>query len=121
MMYTFSIPYPAEKKAKSAWNNEYGLNAYYSGKAWQRRKKDAEFWHWQTIAAAKGCRLCQNPVRISFGFNDRMDIDNHAVIAKMIIDGLKGKVITDDSRRYVQAVEMHFHDEDYIEVVIEDV
>lgn len=114
----FVIPYP---KRKSAWCKKYGLNAYYSGKHWTERKKDAEFWHWQTIAAAKGCRLCQKPVRISFGFNDRMDIDNHAAIAKMIIDGLKGRVITDDSRRYVKAVEMHFHNEDYIEVVIEDV
>ena len=46
----FKIPYPKPASAKVAWNRRYGMNAYYSGKHWAQRKKDAEVWHWMTTA-----------------------------------------------------------------------
>ena len=58
---------------------------------------------------------------ISFFWNDRLDIDNHSVMGKMIVDALKGRLIQDDSRPYLKGVCHYWHDEDYIKVEIEEV
>lgn len=42
MTEKFTIPYPPTKKGKAMWSRQYGMNAYYSGKHWAQRKKDAE-------------------------------------------------------------------------------
>ena len=42
-------------------------------------------------------------------FNDRLDIDNHGAVAKMVIDGMKGWVWPDDSRRYIRALTQEFY------------
>ena len=47
----FNIPYPPTKKGKSAFCRRFGLNAYYSGKHWAQRKKDADELHALTLAA----------------------------------------------------------------------
>ena len=49
----FKIDYPPSKAGKTAWNRRYGLNAYYAGKHWAVRKKDAEYWHTITRAAVR--------------------------------------------------------------------
>ena len=49
----FKIDYPPTKAGKSYWNKRYGLNAYYSGKPWQARKRDADYWHTITLAAIR--------------------------------------------------------------------
>ena len=41
----FEIPYPPTKRGKAAWNKRFGLNAYYAGKHWSQRKRDAEELH----------------------------------------------------------------------------
>ncbi len=124
MTEKFTIPYPPTKKGKTLWNREYGLNAYYSGKPWPLRKNDAEVWHWMTTAAMRKaqCRTTpfDKPVIVRFYWNDNLDIDNHAVMAKMIVDAMKGKIIHDDSRRYFVGVEHYFHDEDYILVAVQE-
>ena len=50
-----------------------------------------------------------------------MDIDNHAIMGKMIVDAMKGRVIEDDNRRWLKSVSHNFHDEDYIQVEIREV
>ena len=50
---TFNIPYPPTKKGKSAFCRRFGLNAYYSGKHWAQRKKDADELHALTLVALK--------------------------------------------------------------------
>ena len=121
----FTIPYPPTQKGKTMWNRRYGLNAYYSGKHWAQRKKDAEVWHWMTTAAMRKakCRTTpfDKPVVVRFCWNDHLDIDNHAVMGKMIVDAMKGTIIHDDSRRYLAGVEHYFHDEDYILVMVREV
>lgn len=120
----FEIPYPPGKK-KSEWTKRYGLNAYYSGKCWQARKADADFWHKlvQKEMDKQEVRRFpyENPVVLTFWFNDRLDCSNHATFVKFIEDGLKGRVIKDDSRKYVTGIEMYFHDEDCIRVVVKEV
>ena len=121
----FEIPYPKTKAGQKQWAKDYGLNAYYAGKHWAARKKDAEFWHTMVRACmgVHGVRLTpfKRPVTIVFRWNDNLDIDNHAAMGKMIVDAMKGRVIEDDSRRWVKGVCQYYHDEDYIEVVVKEI
>lgn len=121
----FKIDYPPTKAGKSAWNRQYGLNAYYSGKHWAVRKKDAEYWHTITRAAVRECikkpTMFENPVVIEMYFNDNLDASNHAAEAKMIEDALKGVLIEDDNRRCVKGLSMLFHNEDFIKVIIREI
>lgn len=114
----FTIPYPPTKAGRSQWAREYGLNAYWAGKHWARRKQDAEYWHSMVRSELRKQgikpRMAAGPVEVSFWWNDRLDIDNHAAMGKMILDALKGTAIADDSRKYVAAVHHWYHNEDYI-------
>lgn len=124
MTEKFTIPYPPTKKGKAMWNRQYGMNAYYSGKHWAQRKNDAETWHMMTRAAMRKahCRRSpfDKPVIVCFYWNDNLDIDNHAVMGKMIVDAMKGSIIHDDNRRYLAGVSHYFHDEDYILVTVRE-
>lgn len=124
MTEKFMIPYPPTKKGKAMWGRQYGMNAYYSGKHWAQRKDDAETWHMMTRAAMRKARCrttpFDKPVYITFFWNDGLDLDNHAVMAKMIIDAMKGSIIHDDNRRYLAGVSHYFHDEDYILVTVRE-
>ncbi len=123
--FEFRIDYPKSKLGKTAWNRQYGLNAYYSGKHWAARKKDAEYWHLLTREAVyRSCkhpRVFDKPVEIIAYFNDNLDCSNHASELKMIEDGLKGILIIDDNKNYVQGISMYFHAENYIKVVVKEV
>lgn len=119
----FDIPYPNTKGGKAQWSKRFGLNAYYSGKVWQARKADADYWHkvvWAELERQKiPKKVYSDPVCIRFWFNDRLDIDNDSIYMKLTIDALKGWIIQDDSKKYVRSVELNCHDEDYILVVVE--
>lgn len=125
MTESFRIYYPKSKAEQKRWAKEYGMNAYYAGKHWSRRNQDAEFWHLITRNALSQQEIrrtpFENPVEISFLWNDRLDIDNHAVMGKMIVDALKGRLINDDNRRWLKGVCHRFHEEDYILVQIKEV
>ena len=120
----FTIDYPQTKAGRKLWAKEYGMNAYYAGKHWSRRKEDAEFWHIMVRKCMdrQGVRRTpfQVPVIVTFRWNDRLDIDNHAVMGKMILDAMKGRVIEDDSRRFVKGVCHYFHDADCISVEVRE-
>lgn len=121
----FTIAYPTTAKERKHWTREYGLNAIYAGKHWTKRQKDSQYWHILVQSALKrqgiGKSLLQGKIKISFMWNDRLDIDNHAYMGKMIIDSLKGWLIEDDNRKHLTAVEHKFHSEDCIRVTIEEV
>ena len=118
----FDISYPPTKSAKTARNKRYGLNAYYSGKHYQARKRDAEELHWIARAAMKKARIKKEfvpwPVEIIFRWNDGRDIDNHAVLGKAFVDAMKGYILPDDSRRYVQRIVHEFWDGNCIRVEV---
>lgn len=122
---SFRIYYPKSKAEQKRWSKEYGVNAYYAGKHWAIRKRDAEYWHLLAISAMNRqeirIRPFEKPVEISFLWNDRLDIDNHAVMGKMIVDAMKGRLINDDNRRWVKGIYHGFHDEDYILIQIREV
>lgn len=50
-----------------------------------------------------------------------MDLDNHAVMGKMIVDALRGLLIQNDNRRWLKGVSHQWHDEDFILVEVEEV
>lgn len=125
MKETIRIDYPATKAEKKRWTQRYGMNAYYAGKHWAQRKQDAEFWHALTREALNRQRArkqpFQKPVTVTFWWNDRLDIDNHAAMGKMIVDALKGRLIEDDNRQCLKGVCHYWHDENYIKIVVEEV
>lgn len=118
MTQKFKIDYP---NPKTLWTKKYSLNRYYSGVHWSVRKKDTDYWHLLTLSAIRCVKPTNKPVILTFYFNDGLDISNHAAIAKMIEDGLKGRIIQDDNRKWVKGHEYYFHDKDYILVEIREV
>lgn len=121
----FLIPYPKTAKERKNWNKWYGLNSIYAGKYWNERKKDSEYWHWLVVAELRRqkvpLKIFERPVKITFFWNDNLDIDNHAYMGKLIADALKGRLITDDNRRFYRSVCHDFHDGDHIRVLMEEV
>ena len=119
------IPYPKTDAGRKEWNKKYSLNAYYSGKPAKLRAEDARYWHALTRASMSRAQVRKRPfdkpVVITMLWNDKLDIDNHAVMGKMIVDGLKGRLIHDDTRRWVKGIEHYWHDEDYIKVIIQEI
>ncbi len=125
MKASFTIPYPKTKAGRTEWNRQYGLNAYYSGKPWQVRRRDAEYWHYIVRSELRRQlpkqAMLNSPVVITFYWNDNLDLSNHSCMAKMIEDALKGVIIEDDSRKHVKGIEHYFHSEDFIKVVVREV
>ena len=121
----FEIEYPPTKKGKAVWNKRFGLNAYYAGKHWNERKRDAEELHWIARAAMKRAgirqKILEKPVKLTFLFDDGLDCSNHAVIVKAVEDAMKGWIIKDDSRKYVKSMTMMFHEGNCICVMVEEV
>lgn len=121
-MISFAIPYPPTKKGKSAFCKRFGLNAYYAGKHWSARKRDAEELHWLARSAMRKAgireRIIQNPVEITFRWDDGLDCDNHAVLGKAILDAMKGCILPDDNRRWVKKISHEFWDGESILVEV---
>lgn len=125
MRESFRIPYPKTDSGRKAWNKQYGMNAIYAGKHWSLRRQDAQAWHAMTISAINAAHIRKRPfdkpVVITFLWNDRLDLSNHAYMAKMIEDALKGRLINDDTRRWVRGIEHYFHDAPYIGVIVQEI
>lgn len=125
MEEVFSIPYPDTAAGKKQWTKRYGMNAYYAGKHWAVRKADADYWHRLTQAEMQRQKVrtkpFENPVIISFYWNDRLDCSNHAVMGKMIEDAMVGRIIDGDSRKYVKGIEHYFWDKDSIGVCVREI
>ena len=119
----FEIPYPPGK-GKREWNQRFGLNAYYAGKHYQQRRRDAEELHqitWLSMRKAKIRKETVNvPVKLTFLFDDGLDCSNHAVIVKAVEDAMKGWIIKDDSRKYVKSITVMFHQKNCLRVVVEE-
>lgn len=124
MKISFDIPYPPTKKGKAAWNKRYGLNAYYAGKHWAQRKKDAEELHSLTLWSMKKAHIRKQmvtaPVEVRFYWNDGLDVDNHAALGKAIVDAMKGYLLPDDNRQWFRRVIHDFWDGDTVRVEVRE-
>lgn len=122
-MIRFEIQYPQGKKGKSSWNRRFGLNAYYAGKSWPERKRDAEELHMIARAAMRRAGITpgviSSPGQVRFYWADGLDIDNHAVLGKAIVDAMKGYLLADDGPKYVRKVSHEFWEGDCIRVEVE--
>lgn len=122
-MIRFEIQYPQGKKGKSSWNRRFGLNAYYAGKSWPERKRDAEELHMIARAAMHRAEITPGvircPAQVRFFWADGLDIDNHAVLGKAIMDAMKGYLLADDGPKYVRKVSHEFWEGDCIRVEVE--
>ena len=121
----FSIEYPNTPAGKKDWNKRFSDNAYYAGKHWAVRKKDADYWHNIVRACMdrQGVRKrpFEKPVEILLFWNDRLDVDNHSIMGKMIVDAMKGRLLQNDSKKWVRSVTHTFHDRgDYIWVEVKE-
>ena len=100
VMVEFKLDYKITAKISS--------NAIYSGVHWSRRKKDADTLHLlvkQAIRSQLGFKKCFDcPVIVEIYVKSRLDIYNHGYISKLIIDGMKGELIHDDTKKYVQGL-----------------
>lgn len=125
-MTEFYIAYPPihgrRGKSKRTLSNTYGTNAIYAGKHPMERRKDSEFWH---LWVAKHLReqgikpqIYDKPVEIICSFDDKLDCDNHSYILKLVVDSLKGYLLTDDSRKYVKRVALEFNSQKIIKVTV---
>lgn len=122
----FKIEYPNTPAGKKDWNKRFSDNAYYAGKHWAVRKKDADYWHNMVKACMdrQGVRKrpFEKPVEILLFWNDRLDVDNHSIMGKMIVDAMKGRLLQNDSKKWVRSVTHTFHDRgDYIWVEVREV
>lgn len=103
--------------------SKWGMNSVYSGKHWNSRNQQATQVHLMVRSAIR--KQCRNitpfdrPVSVSIWYNSRLDLDNHGYLTKMIIDGMKGLLIVDDDRRYVQELHQHFHAFDHRLIFVE--
>ena len=109
MKEVIRIDYPPTAAGKKQWNKRYGTNAYWAGKHHAAMNK-----------AHVRKKPFEKPVLITFLWNDSLDLDNHSMMEKMIVDGLKKKLINDDSRRWVKGIEHYWHDEKCIKVIIRE-
>lgn len=121
----FKIEYPNTPAGKKDWNKRFSDNAYYAGKHWAVRKKDADYWHNMVRACMdrQGVRKrpFEKPVEILLFWNDRLDVDNHSIMGKMIVDAMKGRLLQNDSKKWVRSVTHTFHDRgDYIWVEVKE-
>lgn len=122
-MIRFEIQYPQGKKGKISWNRRFGLNAYYAGKSWPERKRDAEELHMIARAAMHRAGIkpgvISSPAQVRFYWADGLDIDNHAVLGKAIVDAMKGYLLADDGPKYIRKVSHEFWEGDCIRVEVE--
>lgn len=90
-------------------DSKLSLNSVYSSKHWSARKRQAEQIHnivkMELLIRRIPKNLFKNPLRIDFYWNSLLDLDNHGYLTKLIIDGLKGYLIRDDSKKYI--IEIH--------------
>lgn len=87
-------------------------NVIYSGQHWTKRKETADYWHTLVYSEMRRQkipkRIFEKPVIIEIAYNSRLDLDNHGFIQKMVIDGMKGYLIHNDTRKCVVGLIQRF-------------
>ena len=90
-----------------------GLNKVWAGVNHYVRAKWRDYWHMITRLSLKNIphRTLESPVMIEFWFNDRLDLDGHAIIVKVVIDTLvEDNWLVGDTRKHVRCIVYRFHE-----------
>jgi hypothetical protein len=119
-MISFEIPMTKKEIGKYSLNKFYSTNIH-----WTKRKQIADYFHSLvqcTLYSNKIPRvLFTKPVKITIYYNSNLDIDGHGVISKLIVDSLKGYLITDDTRKYFVNLEQEFWNGEGIRVEVSEI
>lgn len=106
-------------------DSELSINSIYAGIHWSKRRKQAdgiaEIVYYSLLEQHIPLKIYNNPVNITFYWHSKLDLDNHGYLAKLIIDGLKGYLIKDDTKKYIQAISHHYWDKNGVKVIITDI
>lgn len=106
-------------------NGQYGLNKVYAGVHWSKRNKQAEEIHdlvyYSMMQQNIPPVLFKKPVVICISYNSNLDCDNHGYLTKMLVDGMKGYLLKDDSKKYVKEIRQKFWGDDGILIEIWEV
>lgn len=90
--------------------------------AWYTRKSSMQTLHQLVHVRLAAEKIPKAPMagaaEVTFYWNDRWDIDNHAILGKAFVDALKGWVLQDDNRKHLVAVHHRFWDGDDIKVEV---
>lgn len=101
---------------------ECSMNKIYAGAHWTIRKKKANEFHELTAQAIQEqCtpKIFDTPVNVRIWYNTGFDIDNHGYMSKMIVDGMKGLFIENDTRKYVNSLFQGFHSQSEDDIIVE--
>ena len=116
------IQYPRDK---AAFNRKYSLNSWIGGKHWAGRNAAIRDWNSVVILTLKQNRIRKKPFdkpyEAVFLWDDKLDVDNHSIIAKATIDALKGWVVVDDNSKWFRRVTHSFWRGGAIRVVVREV
>ena len=116
------LPYPDTSEERKKWAQYFGLEAYIKGKLWKNRRDDEAFWDSFVKAELERQRVpihpFTKPVKICFKWNDRLSLDNHAVMARLITKAMQGWVLSALNRQCYAACEHSFHEQEYIRIEI---
>lgn len=97
-------------------------NKFYNSRHWAIKQRIADDAHNHVMVALAGMEyeMIDYPVDILTIAHLVRKIDADNVCDKILIDGLKGKVLKDDSRKYVHKVSTvcYKSDHDYTEMII---
>ena len=117
----FEIDYPTEK---AKFLRKYSLNNFYSLPRCQQGTARRD-WRSAVISAMKAYRVRKDPLNkpyeVTILWDDHLDIDNHAVLAAIIVNAMKGWVIVDDDRKRFVCVTHRFWRGGCIRVCVEEV
>lgn len=93
-------------------DSKLSLNSIYSTSHWTKRKRQSEQVHNLVRLSLISQRipkiLFESPIKIDFWWNSKLDLDNHGYLAKLIIDGLKGYLIKDDTKKYINSISHNY-------------
>lgn len=106
-------------------NSKLSLNSIYGGLHWGIRRKQSQKIHEIVRLSMKSQNIPQKmfekPVDINFKWNSKLDLDNHGYIAKLIIDSLKGYLIQDDTRKYINRITHEYQKDKGVRVKLKEV
>ena len=101
-------------------DSKLSLNSIYSSSHWTKRKRQSEQIHnlVKLSLFSQGIPkiLFKYPAKIEFWWNSKLDLDNHGYLAKLIIDGLKGYFLKDDTKKYINSISHNYWSENGIKI-----
>ena len=120
MKVQFSIDMPNNEISQYSFNKVYSQSWH-----WTDRKEVANYIHklvyYTMVKRNIPLILFKKPVKVILSYNSKLDCDNHSLLSKLIVDGLKGHLIKNDTRKYVVEVDQKFWNGEGILVEIEEI